>query len=76
MAEVLEPSPPCSGVVSSQRAACSSLDEAEKDFLEVLNALKGRNCIKGDIPSIDDLLNPAIEQEDVDSEEVDNFSSG
>ena len=33
------------------------------------------NGNKGNIPSIDDLLNPAIEQEDADLE-VDNFSDG
>ena len=52
------------------------LQQAEKDLLESVHTLKDRNHIRGEIPSLDDILDPAIEREDADSEETDNFADG
>jgi hypothetical protein len=44
------------------------LKEAENAFSDVLLRLRKERCIRGDEASLDDLLNPLIEQEDLDSE--------
>lgn len=44
--------------------------------MDSVQALKARNRIRDEIPLLDDLLDPAVEREDADSEEIDNFASG
>ncbi|KAK0219797.1 hypothetical protein IW262DRAFT_1460902 [Armillaria fumosa] len=57
-------------------ASCSSLKDAENECLEAVKALKSCNCIKSDLYTLDDLLDPLAEQEDADSEELNNFANG
>ncbi|KAK0215530.1 hypothetical protein IW262DRAFT_1299790 [Armillaria fumosa] len=59
-----------------QFASCSSLKDAENECLEAVKALKSHHCIKGDLISLDDLLDPLAEQEDADLEELNNFADG
>ncbi|KIK54741.1 hypothetical protein GYMLUDRAFT_249260 [Collybiopsis luxurians FD-317 M1] len=59
-----------------KKASTMELKEAEEKLMATVQALKGRNCIKGDIPSLDDLLNLPIKRIDADSEATDHFADG
>ncbi|KIK51388.1 hypothetical protein GYMLUDRAFT_64840 [Collybiopsis luxurians FD-317 M1] len=67
---------PASFQMQPEFAKNPELKMAENQLMDAMNALKECNCIKGDIPSIDDLLNPPIEHMDVDSEATDHFADG
>jgi hypothetical protein len=51
-------------VIASDRR----LKEAEKAFSDVLSTLRKERCIRGEEAPLDELLNPLIEQEDLNSE--------
>ncbi|THU93936.1 DDE-domain-containing protein [Dendrothele bispora CBS 962.96] len=58
------------------RAVCADLKKAEEDFMACVQELHDRKRIKGDMPPIEDLLDPPEEREDADSEETDHWSEG
>ncbi|KAE9391462.1 hypothetical protein BT96DRAFT_945360 [Gymnopus androsaceus JB14] len=60
----------------SQYAKSKQLNQAEKEFMDSVEALKAWNYIHGEIPAVDDFLGPAVECKDADSVETDNFKSG
>ncbi|KAJ7789686.1 hypothetical protein B0H14DRAFT_2626986 [Mycena olivaceomarginata] len=59
---------PISSVISSPIASDRHLREAESALTEVLQQMREHHCLRGDVISLDELLDPVIEQEDQDSE--------
>ncbi|KAK7453254.1 hypothetical protein VKT23_011930 [Stygiomarasmius scandens] len=55
---------------------CADLKKAKGDFMACVWELHDCKCIMGDMPPIEDLLDPPEEQEDVDSKEMDHWSEG
>jgi hypothetical protein len=60
----------------SSKLMCPHLRKAEEDFMECVEELKRRKLIKGDLPSIDDLIDPQSERSNIDSEETDHWDDG
>ncbi|KAE9396085.1 hypothetical protein BT96DRAFT_997126 [Gymnopus androsaceus JB14] len=77
MPACLDPGLECKQTESFPHFAKSKdLHEAETEFMDCVKALKDCNRLRGDIPRIDDLLDPCVEREDADSAETDNFAQG
>ncbi|KAF8146815.1 hypothetical protein K438DRAFT_2091829 [Mycena galopus ATCC 62051] len=51
------------------------LREAEQNFAETLKKMRKERCLRGDEPTLDDLLDPVLEREDLDSQFL-RFSDG
>ncbi|KAJ7717797.1 hypothetical protein B0H16DRAFT_1798812 [Mycena metata] len=60
--------PPADSTLPAQFAHDRHLKEAEMGLTEVLKEMRNVHCIRGEESSLDELLDPLLEQEDLDSQ--------